>query len=177
LRALVSGTSLTTSSLARPLLGGGWAFVMLAVRERGFLAGGGTFSDFLLGGAVRVRLGAGPSSLAGEAARLRAGWLRGFATGFSAAFCGATLEAGFAEAERDERLGGILCAEGEVLGEDFGRGCAGECGGEKKKGLWMINHRSPPGKLPSREHRVVVLCLILGARTALNRFSCPFRIH
>lgn len=101
------------SSLARPLLAGGCVvFVTLGALDLGFFAGaGGTFSDFLLEGAVRIRLGAGASALSGEAARFRAGWLRGLAAGFTGAFSGAFVEVGFADAARDDRRGGIARAE------------------------------------------------------------------
>lgn len=88
-------TSSAPSALTRVLLTTG--FVVLRV----FLAGaGGTLFDFFVGAAIRVRLGADPSVLSGEAGRL----FRGLD-----ATPGAGLITGLVEAARDERLRDIIC--------------------------------------------------------------------
>lgn len=72
--------------------------------EEGFLASSGaSFSDLVE--FVLERFGGGDSARAGEAARLRAGMLRDLGCGFSGAFSAGW--AGFAEAARADRLGGI----------------------------------------------------------------------
>lgn len=69
-----------------------------------FLASSGaSFSDFLE--FVLERFGGGETGLSGEAARLREGILRALGRGFSGAFSAGG--AGFADAARDDRLGGI----------------------------------------------------------------------
>ena len=88
-------TSSAPSGLTRVLLTTG--FVVL----RAFLAGaGGALFDFLVGAAIRVRLGADPSVLSGEAGRLFRG---------PDATPGAGLVTGLVEAARDDRLRDIIC--------------------------------------------------------------------
>ena len=78
---------------------------------RAFLAGaGGTLFDFFVGAAIRVRLGADPSVLSGEAGRLFRGPDETPET---------ELVTGLVEAARDDRLRDMICggSMGKVMGE------------------------------------------------------------
>ena len=88
-------TSSAPSGLTRVLLTTG--FVVL----RAFLAGaGGALFDFFVGAAIRVRLGADPSVLSGEAGRLFRGPDETPET---------VLVTGLVEAARDDRLRDMIC--------------------------------------------------------------------
>jgi len=78
---------------------------------RAFLAGaGGALFDFFVGAAIRVRLGADPSVLSGEAGRLFRGPDETPET---------VLVTGLVEAARDDRLRDMICggSMGKVMGE------------------------------------------------------------
>jgi hypothetical protein len=62
-----------------------------------------------------VRLGAGASSRLGDAARLRAGWLRGLAAAFGADFVTGA-DGGFVGTAREDLLGAMAGEENNDFG-------------------------------------------------------------